>query len=438
MKKYIYLTMMVLAACLTSCREEADPTIYYGEVSKLAYSTYTEQFHFLWKNISTGYVFWDVDTTDWDAKYDTYTPVFQQLDARVEAGQSVSTRELRDVYKEVFGGMRDHHMVVYVVNLHKTPGDAGAFSVSPGRISYQAREERVNESNSAHQDSIQAYVTDTIVSDYAEAQAKARIVDHRTITFDIKNEALGEVTDIVYSYNLFKLPDGRYIPYLWQQMAILTPVLACKGEDSGAGQAAAILDEYFSKVATLPRDSIAGFILDNRGNSGGYQDDLDYLVGSHLNEEVTLSQTRYKDGPGRLEYSPWTDYKQKPVATYHRDITSEDIPYVILCDMASISMGELETIVAQDVLPTVHTIGERTYGATGPLQNNQVDLNYASIFGDSSTQKHYVYTSTFEMAFDGKIYEGVGYEPRQLCIRKEHGCTFRAAIDAALEYCSEY
>ena len=57
---------------------------YIGENGQLAYSTYTEQFDYLWRVLSTGYVFWDVDTTDWDAMYERYLPAFQELDEKYE------------------------------------------------------------------------------------------------------------------------------------------------------------------------------------------------------------------------------------------------------------------------------------------------------------------------------------------------------------------
>ena len=59
-------------------------------------------------------------------------------------------------------------------------------------------------------------------------------------------------------------------------------------------------------------------------------------------------------------------------------------------------MGEIEPFCAKEVLPTCHTIGERTYGATGPLQPyTDINLNYGGPFGDGMTfYGHYVYAST--------------------------------------------
>ena len=151
-------------------------------------------------------------------------------------------------------------------------------------------------------------------------------------------------------------------------------------------------------------------------------------------------QTRYKEGPGRQEYSPWTPYYIYPNSTYHRDITAEKIPYIILCDINSASMGEIEPLCAKQVLPTVHTIGERTYGATGPLQPfTDIDLNYGGPFGDGTNYRgHYVYTSTFEASIGGKVLEGIGHTPDQIMLRKDCEGRYKPQLDAALNYIASY
>ena len=60
MKRNIIILTLV-ALFFTGCRKEADYMPYIGENGQLAYSTYTEQFDYLWRVLSTGYVFWDVD-----------------------------------------------------------------------------------------------------------------------------------------------------------------------------------------------------------------------------------------------------------------------------------------------------------------------------------------------------------------------------------------
>ena len=134
-----------------------------------------------------------------------------------------------------------------------------------------------------------------------------------------------------------------------------------------------------------------------------------------------------------MEHSAWLPMVVSPSSEYHRDITAENIPYVILCDMYSISMGELEPLAVRNVLPTSYLIGERTYGATGPLFSN-IDLCYSGPFGDINTMNHYVYPASFESMTNGKILEGYGITPDKVVNRKDHSGDYMSQLSAAIEY----
>ena len=424
--------VLITLISFSSCREDYDPHMYYGETMQMAYDTYAGQFDFIWRNINTGYVFWDIDKTPWDEVYDEYMPKFAELDSQVALGKSIPDSVLLKLYKSAMGQMSDHHMRVVIKNLHPCDADAGQISFKPGVIAMEQRPEYIESKASALSHMVE--FQRGIVQEF-EAAGDIKVIEHNQIKFDLKAEDMS-VSGVIYSFNLFQLPDGRLVPYLWQNYATITPVFEFYGQKGPAGQAADILDRFFTCISTTPKEKLAGFILDNRTNSGGYQDDLDYLIGSFINDEVVMFQTRYKEGPGRLEYSAWTDYKQRPFDRYHRDICAEGIPYIILTDLLSISMGEIEPIAARQVLPVAYIVGERSYGATGPLQPDFMDLTYGGSFGeDDLSTGHYVYTSDFETLVGGVTnYEGKGIEPDLEVIRKEHGGSFRAAIDAALEY----
>ena len=391
---------------------------YIGENGELAYSTYAEQFDYLWKVLSTGYVFWDVDTTDWDAMYDRYFPAFQELDKKYEQVGYVQTEELKQLYTKVVGGMIDHHMAFRVRNLHPAPDDQNTYiDIRPANLELPTRDYYF-ESASDENAGIQAFLQN-IESQYT-------VETHETSVGYAPELGMS----VTYHYILFKLPDGRKIPYLWQSSAAITPIILQNGET------AQLLDHYFKAIVETPRSQLAGIILDNRCNRGGYQDDLD-LIGNYLNERTEIMKTRYKEGPGRLEHSVWTPYYIDPNQKYHRDITAENIPYVILCDIHSVSMGEIEPMSIKAVLPTAHTIGERTHGGTGPLQDaNRIDLNYGGPFGDINTG-HYVYTSTFESQIGGKVLEGIGHTPDEIVLRKNYNGDFRPQLDAAIRYIRE-
>ncbi|MBO7648929.1 MAG: hypothetical protein J6S48_06210 [Bacteroidales bacterium] len=417
MKKIITIAAILILTG-ASCRKEADFIPYIGENGKLAYSSYTEQFDYLWKVLSTGYVFWDVDTTDWDAMYDRYFPAFQELDKKYEQQGYVSTDELQTLYTNLVGGLVDHHLTFRVKNLYPAPNDqSSTVSVTPYALEIPTRD-YYYESASDENQRIQEFLQN-IENQYT-------VEAHESCVAYVPELGM----TVIYHYVLFRLSDGRKIPYLWQSSAGITPVMLQNGEG------AQLLDHYFQAIMETPREQLAGIILDNRCNRGGYQDDLDYLVGCYLNQKTEIFKTRYKEGPGRYEHSPWTPYYQSPITRYHRDITAENIPYVVLCDINSVSMGEIEPMIIKEVLPTAHTIGERTHGGTGPLQpTNCIDLNYGGPFGTSNlSEGHYVYTSTFEALIGGKVLEGIGHTPDQIILRKDYNGDLKPQLDAAIDY----
>lgn len=418
MKKYIILTVAA-TFLFAACRKNADYVPYTGESGKLAYSNYTEQFQYLWKCLSTGYVFWDVDTVDWDAAYDRFLPRFKALDQKFADSGYVYTSELTDLYTAMVGNMRDHHMTFVVKNLHPAPGDALLAIVQPGLREVQSRDYYI-EPRSTAQTGMKSFL--------------ASIGDEYTVTEqDDAMATIEEMSNITvyYHYCLFTLADGRKVPYLWTTNAAITPVM----RDMVGSPAQQLIDRWLTTVCSTPRSQLAGIILDTRSNGGGYQDDLDYLVGPFINQRTEIFKTRYKEGPGRLEYSVWCPYYQNPNPVYHRDITAENIPYVVLVDVNSVSMAEIEPMVIKDVLPTAHIIGERTYGGTGPLQPDAVDLNYGAPFGDYNKFHHYVYTSTFEALMGGKVREGEGLVPDEEVLRiNDPFRSFKSQLDAALNY----
>ena len=420
MKKYT-LTLIAATLLFVACRKEADYMPYVGESPKLAYSTYTEQFEYLWKTISTAYVFWDIDTVDWDATYTRLLPGFHSLDQKYKDSGFVRVTDLEPLYTSMFGSMIDHHMSVYVENLHPHASDPipSRINVRPSSIEVPTRPYYI-EDRSTEQAGIQAFLS-TVEANYT-------VLAHESGTFAFYDAGLSSA--VTLHYCLFRLPDGRVVPYLWQSMAALTPLM--KGNGTPAGKA--LVENWLQAVCNST--NLAGIILDNRANRGGFQDDLDYLVGPFLNDRVAIFETRYKEGPGRLEYSAWCPYYQSPNTDYHRDIAAEGIPYVILTSVNTVSMGEIEPLTAKAVIPTTHVMGERTWGGTCPLQPNAVDLSYNAPYGDGDNLKgHYIYSSTFGTRIGGQRLEGIGCVPDDVINRKDDPSqSFKPLLDAALTY----
>ena len=140
MKRNIIILTLV-ALFFTGCRKEADYYPYIGENGTLAYNTYASQFDYLWKCISMGYVFWDIEKTDWDAVYDELMPQFEALDAKYKAGGDVTVDDLETLYNRALGGMVDHHMTVVIRNIHPSPNDTKPYAAfRPGQAEVATRD----------------------------------------------------------------------------------------------------------------------------------------------------------------------------------------------------------------------------------------------------------------------------------------------------------
>jgi hypothetical protein len=420
MKKYV-LIAVAATLMMISCRKDADYMPYVGESPKLAYSTYTEQFEYLWKTISTAYVFWDIDTVDSDATYTRLLPGFKALDQKYEDSGFVRATDLEPLYTSMFGSMIDHHMTVYVENLHPHSSETypSRVIISPASIEVPKRSYYL-EDRSTEQAGIQTFLS-TVEANYT-------VLAHESGTFVFTDAGMS--SSVTLHYCLFQLPDGRVVPYLWQSMAALTPLMNEKSTPAGK----ALIEHWLQAICD--RNDLAGIILDNRANRGGFQDDLDYLIGPFVNESVTILETRYKEGPGRLEYSAWCPYYQNPNPYYHRDIAAENIPYVILTSVNTVSMGEIEPLTAREVITTTHVMGERSWGGTCPLQTNSVDLNYNAPYGDGTNALgHYIYSSTFGTRINGQRLEGIGCVPDEVINRKDDPThSFKKLLDTALNY----
>ena len=415
MKRNI-IVLAIIALIFSGCRKEADYHPYIGENSALAYETCSGQFDYIWKCISTGYVFWDVDDTNWDAVYEEYMPKFEALDAKHDAGETIEASEIEALYKGAMGGLRDHHMNVMVKNPF-SPSDE-VVRIRPGLIETQTRD----------------YYVEDIPSSRRRLAELLSGLSGLDSAYEIESAEMVADDPLYYFYCLIKLPDGRKIPYLWQSQAQMSLYINYLGEPDQPGAIAALIDRWFSTIQNTPREELAGIILDNRCNGGGRVPDFDYVVGSFINTPTEILKSRCKEGPGRLEHSAWTPMIIDPLDSYHRDITAENIPFVVLTDLYSISMGEMEAMAIKNTLPTSYLIGERTFGATGPLVPGAIDLTYGGPFGDINSMEHFVYTATFETMIDGQVMEGIGFTPDKVVNRKDYNGDFRPQIDAAIEY----
>lgn len=421
MRKISLLILAALALTFSSCRKTPDYVPYIGETTNLAYSTYAEQFDVIWNNINTGYVFWDVDETDWDKVYERYMPQFEALDLRVESGNAVSTQELQSLYEEAMGGLIDHHMYIKVKNLYSH----NVFTIDPSNNEIKKRDYYWKDYGALSSE----------ISQFNQKLVANSIPGYKVIYSGYEKINTDDL-HVSVCYILFQLPDGRYVPYLWQSGYYMTTIMSgLNNISSPYYKAAQLIDKWKYAALKTPKNKLAGVILDNRCNNGGYLSNLNYVVSPFIKKDLEAIYTRYKEGPGRLEHSVWSPVTIEP-SSENRDLASENIPYVVLSNIYSISMGEITTYNISQ-LPTGYVIGERTYGATGPLLSDAIDLTYGGPFGDIEKERHYVYTSTYEIkTHDGFVPEGKGFTPNKEVLTRDAGV--QGQLDAALEYIMSY
>ena len=71
LNKTITYSLAFMSLILTACHKEA---------ANKTIETDVQQFEAVWNELNDTYVFWSVDTTDWDAVYAKYHPLFEEME----------------------------------------------------------------------------------------------------------------------------------------------------------------------------------------------------------------------------------------------------------------------------------------------------------------------------------------------------------------------
>jgi len=319
-------------------------------------ATFDQLFDDFWNKMNVNYLYWDIDTTDWDGVYRRYKPVFSKLDIQNDQDLAASVR----YFREMTEGLIDHHFVLSFMDSTIDPAIDRVLRDPQYRspLSYLVHDESYLDSG---------YL---IGSDYKTDPANPLIavagkIQKNILFFGCNRFSLGAS---------FRSVTGNSIQPL--------------------------LNYFFSELQGDP--DVKAVILDVRDNPGGDVADLNFLAGRFTNKPVHFGYTRYKSGNGRLNYTPWITADISPASQ-----KSFSGPVIILADRYSASMGEIFAM-AMRAMPNCKIVGETTFGATGPLVENAV-YNAGSF---NVSPYIAVETSSSEFKYiDGKIYEGKGFAP---------------------------
>ena len=325
--------------------------------------SFSEVFTAFWNGMNNNYVFWDIDTTNWDNMYKIYKPIFDSLDINKTSDVQKSVQ----YFRAMTDGLIDSH---YNLSFATPISDS---TVSP---SYDRKlKAGIIRPAYVFYDYDANYYLD---SGYVYGKDSINLLEGDT-TEAIAGTINGNV--LYLGFNQFNLKNSY------------------NSADNGVKKVL----KYFINHLRNSANPLKGVVIDVRGNGGGDISDLNFLVGNLISSQLTVGYTRYKSGDGRLDYTPWAP----AIVTPQPGAANVTVPIVAIADIWTTSMAEL-TAMAIHTLPNGHIVGERTWGANGPLTANE-NLN-----GGQFTAANFLFAYTSSSMFkyiDGNIYEGKGFPP---------------------------
>lgn len=354
MKRYLlFIPLILLAACK---KDISNP------VSNQPPTTFAQVFDEFWNDMNVNYVYWDIDTTNWDEVYRQYKPLFGSL----QLGDPTDLARSVSYFHKMTDGLIDHHFSITFSN--PVLRDSAVIPAYD-----QWKKDPAFHFSYSYQASDRSYLDSGYLSgsDYTSVPGSTLTAVAGTIRSTI----------LFFTCNQFLLSDSYTSP-------VDNPVKP-------------VLNYFFGRLANP--DGLKAVVLDLRDNPGGDANDLNFLVGQFIGAPLLVGYTRNKSGNGRLDYTPWVDVKVAPQAGAH----AVTLPIFILADKYSQSMAEITTMALR-TLPQCRVVGETTYGATGPFGENALyDDGPFQVPGFLS-----VTTSSVEFKYiDEKMYEGAGFPP---------------------------
>lgn len=340
-----------------SCRK--DVSIKYTQ----EVSDFSDIFESYWKEMNLNYVYWDNDPTDWDMIYQKYKNEFKLLDINNNSDMQRASELFRGITENLIDG---HYFVDFKDKLSSLNDFSPAY-------------ERKIKSRNFH-------------GPYPYLKTDIKYFDMNFHSgFDsttIPGKLLFAISGTINNRILYFTCNEFYL---------------FKSYNSASENGIKPVLNYFFKQVQNNLNEIKGIIIDVRNNPGGELSDLSFLMGRLTNEALHIGYTRYKNGNGRLDYTPWI----KAVINPLQNNTPLSIPIIALTDNFSASLSET-IAMSISTLKNGTVIGENTWGATGPITSYEV---YNS--GQFSIGKFIAITASSSMFkfIDNKSYEGVGFPP---------------------------
>lgn len=353
----IFIVSCVVILFLLSCKKNI-----LSPVKSTVPSNFSEVFDDFWNKMNTNYLYWDIDTTDWDAMHKRYQPIFSQLNLENKSDIQKSV----GYFRQMTDGLTDSHYAISFIS-----HDIIDSFVFPAL-------DRKRKNSNFHSPFLYIsvdsnYLDRGFVSGKYITSENAQLL---AVCGTIRNK-------ILYFYcNRFALQEAY--------------------TSNTANGVKTTLQYFFRQLQNLS-SNINGLIVDVRNNSGGDLVDLNFLVGKLTDKPILFGYTHYKSGNGRLAFTPWIN----SIITPWPGAKELQVPVIVMADNYSVSLAEAVTMAIR-ALPNSSFVGETTWGATGPITKNivyndgQFDVpGFLSVYTSSAAFKY----------IDGNSYEGKGFPP---------------------------
>lgn len=357
MSKYRIIILTFGVIFFSACHKNIDNPINSNNPIN-----FSEVFDEFWNQMNANYVYWDIDTTNWDNVYKIYKPIFQNLNLNDENDIKKSVNYFRQMTK----GLIDCHYSINFLN-----------SIIKDSFVFPAQERKI--------------ITPSFHSPFLYLSIDSNYLD-KGFTYgqyiNSSNQQIYAISGTInnktlyFSCNEFSLQEA-YISNTYNGVKV-------------------VLQKFFSIIQNKPTN-IKGLIIDLRNNEGGNIADLNFFLGNFIAQPLQFGYSKYKNGIGKYNYTPWISSILQPAV----NAKSLNIPIIVLADNYTISLGEAATMVIKVIRNSIF-IGETTWGAIGPIASSEIYNdgqfkvgNFLSVF-TSSAQFKYI---------DNKIYEGKGFPP---------------------------
>lgn len=397
MKSKILLALLFVLG-LVSCRKEM-PDMQNPREELVC--NWDQLFESYWNGMNYNYVFWDIDTTDWDKMYEVYKPKFEGI-AKAGFDNEEVNKEAFEWLKEMSSTLIDYH---FRISVNLTPSDGNSYTYIPSDENIRKRKGYHENFFLSRNSILQKMVND------------GRFVNIESCPINLQTPDQRYYISGITKSNILYLGFSSF------------SIQADLKNENYKKRMEAVFNIYWNNLDNNP--DLKGVIIDVRGNGGGSLSDLSSVLGRFVKEPLKVFYTRKKSGTGRLDYTPYTPEYLYPL-DYKREL---DIPVVVLADMHSVSMAEMTTMAVL-ALPKGNGvfIGEQTWGGTGNL-SPYFDMTYGGQFINTMLD---VYTCMSNLVdANGVSHEGKGIKPT-IEVPLDVEALLQQHTDNQLEYAFNY